>query len=123
MGKTKKRLLALALTAAVSMTLLPGTVYAEETEGEQRTTDPCVITEGCMLENSHEGECRTASINGENSSLMAGGQQEAAFDLSLIHILAKQMECSHQIVSMAHRVEGILKVDGKKQTVDRKSVV
>ena len=32
-------------------------------------------------------------------------------------LLAKQMECSHQIVSMAHRVEGILKVDGKKQTV------
>ena len=83
MGKTKKRLLALALTAAVSITLLPGTVYAEETEGEQRTTDPCVITEGCMLENSHEGECRTAPINGENSSLMAGGQQEAAFDSSI----------------------------------------
>ena len=32
-------------------------------------------------------------------------------------LLAKQMECNHRIVSMAHRVDGVLKAAGRKQTI------
>ena len=59
MKQTKKsRLLAILLSAAMLLSMLPTVAFAEETESIP--AEQCTVTEGCTLEDGHEGECAIA---------------------------------------------------------------
>ena len=59
MKQTKKsRLLAILLSAAMLLSMLPTVAFAEETESIP--AEQCTVTEGCTLEDGHEGACAVA---------------------------------------------------------------
>lgn len=59
MKQTKKsRLLAILLSAAMLLSMFTTVAFAEETESIP--TEQCTVTEGCTLEDGHEGECAIA---------------------------------------------------------------
>lgn len=55
-----KKLLALFLAFVLTLSLLPSLAFAAEVSDEEGTVATCAITEGCTLEDGHEGECVTA---------------------------------------------------------------
>ena len=58
--KTQNRCLALVLAVILAVSMMPGIVFAAEgMNGNGTEGTPCQATEGCILENGHEGSCAT----------------------------------------------------------------
>lgn len=52
-----RKWLAVVLSLALALSMLPGAAFAEEVEPPAEETLSCQLTEGCTLEQGHEGEC------------------------------------------------------------------
>ena len=68
------KLLAVLLTAAMMLTMLPTVAFAEDIESSP--VDSCTVTDGCTLKAGHEGDCVTEAtaeetLNGMIASLPA----------------------------------------------------
>lgn len=58
--KTRNRCLALLLAVILAVSMMPGMAFAaEEMNGNGTEGMPCQATEGCILEEGHEGSCVT----------------------------------------------------------------
>lgn len=55
--KTKKRLLSILMCVMMMLTLCPQAAFAEDAEAPELVS--CTVTEGCTLEEGHEGDCVT----------------------------------------------------------------
>ena len=56
-----RKWLAVVLSLALALSMLPGAAFAEEAEPPAEETLSCQLTEGCTLEQGHEGECVLAA--------------------------------------------------------------
>ena len=56
-----RKWLAVVLSLALALSMLPGAAFAEEVEPPAEETLSCQLTEGCTLEQGHEGECVLAA--------------------------------------------------------------
>lgn len=66
MGKgSMKKMLALFLAFSLTLSLIPGTGLSVRAEEQKETTAACTLTEGCTLEEGHEGACVTDSVDEE----------------------------------------------------------
>ncbi len=60
----KKRLLAAVMVAVMSVTMLPGMAFTEETSDVTgAVSEPCTLTEGCTLDAGHDGACLLTDAN------------------------------------------------------------
>lgn len=62
----KSRLLAILLSAAMLLSMLPTVAFAEETESTP--AEQCTVTEGCTLEVGHGGACAIAESETESTA-------------------------------------------------------
>ena len=69
--KKLKKLLALFLVFGMMLSLLPNMAFAAEVSDGEYPSATCTVTEGCTLEDGHDGECVTAptedSTDGEGN--------------------------------------------------------
>ena len=71
----KKRITTVLLTAVMILSL-SSTAFAEEINtGTPSEPVLCSVTEGCTLEDRHEGECVPAPAEGENEAAVPGGEE------------------------------------------------
>ena len=56
-----RKWLAVVLSLALALSMLPGAAFAEEVEPPAEETLSCQLTEGCTLEQGHEGMCHGRS--------------------------------------------------------------
>ena len=62
----KSRLLAILLSAAMLLSMLPTVAFAEETESTP--AERCTVTEGCTLEAGHGEVCAVAESETESTA-------------------------------------------------------
>ena len=71
--KKLKKLLALFLVFGMMLSLLPNMAFAAEVSDGEYPLATCTVTEGCTLEDGHDGECATVptedSTDGEGNDM------------------------------------------------------